>query len=281
LKVAGWLAPLIRHRERLFELRRRALVLQFGGAAGTLAALGDRGVEISAALARELALHFPEIPWHTQRDRIAEVAGWLSLVTGSLGKMAQDVILLAQSEVGEVRESESDAGGSSTMPQKRNPIAAERIVAAARLNASLLSAVHQAQIQEHERGTHGWQVELMSLPQMFVLANGALTVACKLIDGLVVDAERMRRNVAESNGLILAEAVTFALAATMDRSEAKDLVAEACRIAVESGRHLVDVVRERSGADIDWEALKDENNYLGSAEAFIDAVLERSRRESS
>jgi 3-carboxy-cis,cis-muconate cycloisomerase len=199
------------------------------------------------------------------------------MLTGSLAKMAQDVILLAQTEVGEVRESDSDAGGSSTMPQKRNPIAAERIVAAARLNTSLLSAVHQAQVQEHERGTHGWQVELLSLPQIFVLTNGALAGAGALVDSLSIDTQRMRRNIAASNGLILAEAVTFALARFMDRAEAKGLVADACRTAAESGRHLVDVVRERSGADIDWEVLKDENNYLGSADAFIDAVLEQAR----
>jgi 3-carboxy-cis,cis-muconate cycloisomerase len=277
LKVAGWLAPLIRHRERLNELQDRVLVVQFGGAAGTLAALGDRGVETGVALARELDLVLPNMPWHTQRDRMAETAGWLSMLTGSLAKMAQDVILLAQTEVGEVRESDSDAGGSSTMPQKRNPIAAERIVAAARLNTSLLSAVHQAQVQEHERGTHGWQVELLSLPQIFVLTNGALAGAGALVDSLSIDTQRMRRNIAASNGLILAEAVTFALARFMDRAEAKGLVADACRTAAESGRHLVDVVRERSGADIDWEVLKDENNYLGSADAFIDAVLEQAR----
>jgi 3-carboxy-cis,cis-muconate cycloisomerase len=205
LKIAGWLAPLLRHMERLAEFRPRALVVQFGGAAGTLAALGDAGPAVAAGLAHELDLGIPETPWHTQRDRIAETAGWLSMVTGSLAKMAGDVILMAQTEVGEVRESaEAGRGGSSTMPQKRNPVVSERIIVAAQLNAALLSAVHVAQPQEHERGTHGLQVELLSLPRMFALTNGALANAGWLAENLVVDVERMRRNTEAADGLILA-----------------------------------------------------------------------------
>ena len=164
LKVATWLAPLIRHAERLDEISPRLLVVQFGGAAGTLAALGDKGLAVMHGLAEELGLGAPVMPWHAQRDNLVEFAGWLSLLTGSLGKMAQDIILLAQTEVGEVSESaEEGRGGSSTMPQKSNPITSELILAAARNNASLLSALHQAQIQEHERGTHGWQVKEFAL----------------------------------------------------------------------------------------------------------------------
>ena len=159
LKVAAWLAPLLRHAERLKEISARLFVVQFGGAAGTLAALGDKGLAVTEELAKELKLAVPMMPWHAQRDNLVEFAGWLSLVTGSLAKMAQDIILMAQTEVGEVGESgEAGRGGSSTMPQKSNPITSELIVAAARTNAALLSALHQAQIQEHERATHGWQV---------------------------------------------------------------------------------------------------------------------------
>jgi 3-carboxy-cis,cis-muconate cycloisomerase len=278
LKAAGWLAPLLRHLDRLAELRERILVVQFGGAAGTLAALGSRGVEVAAGLASELGLGIPELPWHNQRDRVAETAGWLSLVTGSLAKMAGDVILMSQSEIGEVRESaEIGRGGSSTMPQKRNPIVSERIRAAARINSTLLSAVHQAQVQEHERGTHGLQVELLTLPRMFALTNGALANAYWLANHMVVDVEAMRRNVEAADGLIVAEALVFSLAGEMGRVEAKRIVGEACRTTMETGRHLVDVVRERTGSDLDWEALKDEKNYLGSADAFIDAILEKAR----
>ena len=154
------------------------LAVQLGGAAGTLEPLGDRGVEVAEALAAELGLSTPPLPWHTQRDALAEVAGWLSLVSGSLAKMAQDVILLAQTEIGEVRETaEEGRGGSSTMPQKANPVVSEQIIAAARTNAALLGAMHQALIQEHERATSGWQMEWWTLPRMFELTASALRKA--------------------------------------------------------------------------------------------------------
>ena len=195
LKAAGWLAPLLRHAERLAEIEPRLLVAQFGGAAGTLAALGGNGLAVMQALANELDLGAPAMPWHTQRDGFVEFGGWLSMVSGSLAKMAQDVILMAQTEVGEVGESaEEGRGGSSTMPQKSNPITSELIVAAARMNASLLSALHNAQIQEHERGTHGWQVEWLALPQMVTLTGGALKHAVYLA---IEFASRRRRDAGE------------------------------------------------------------------------------------
>ncbi len=213
LKVAAWLAPLLRHAERLKEISPRLFVLQFGGAAGTLAALGDKGLTVTEELAKELNLAVPVMPWHAQRDNVVEFAGWLSLVTGSLAKMAQDIILLAQTEVGEVGESgEAGRGGSSTMPQKSNPITSELIVAAARTNAALLSALHQAQIQEHERATHGWQVEWLTLPQMVLLTGGALKHGLFLAKNLQVDAAAMRANIARANDVVLAEAAVFALA---------------------------------------------------------------------
>lgn len=286
LKIGGWLAPLLRHHRRLAALRESALVVQFGGAAGTLAALGRSGTAVEAGLARELGLGVPLMPWHTQRDNLAELAGWLSLVSGSLAKMGQDVILLAQTEVAEVRESDDPArGGSSTMPQKNNPIVSELLVAAGRANASLLASMHQALVQEHERGTHGWQVEWLTLPQMFALTSSALKKSVFLSQHLVFDEARMAQNVAASNGLMLAEAITFALAPSfMGRAEAKQMVAASCRVAEEENVHLVDVVRARedlpAGADeIDWEGLKDEAAYLGSADVFIDRVLDATEDE--
>jgi 3-carboxy-cis,cis-muconate cycloisomerase len=281
LKAAGWLMPLIRHLDRLDELSPRLLVLQFGGAAGTLAALGDKGLAVVEALSEDLELAAPVMPWHVQRDSFAEFAGWLSLVTGSLGKMAQDIILLAQTEIGEVAESaEEGRGGSSTMPQKSNPITSELIVAAARTNASLVSAMHQAQIQEHERATHGWQVEWLVLPQMMLLTGGALKHARDLAKNLQVDAAAMRDNITRANDVILAEAAVFSLARCMPRAEAEELVKKACGIAVSQARPMLQVARElaagHAGA-VDWAALQNPANYLGQADKMIDRVLQRAK----
>jgi 3-carboxy-cis,cis-muconate cycloisomerase len=278
-KVAGWLAPLLRHRERLAEIKPRVLVVQFGGAVGTLAALGESGRQVQGALAAELKLTLPPIPWHTQRDSLAELAGWLSMVNGSLAKMAQDVILLAQSEVGEVRESDdSSRGGSSSMPQKNNPIVSELIITAARTNASLLGSMHQAQIQEHERGTHGWQMEWLVLPQMFTLTAAALNKALCLSQNLAVDEARMHANIVASNGLMLAEAASYALArSSISRASANELVKEACQTVLQEDRHLIDVLQEKTNARVNWSALREESNYLGSANTFIDRVVEEAR----
>jgi len=272
LKVAGWLAPLVRHRARLAELRPRLLVVQLGGAAGTLAALGQDGVAVMKALAEELGLDCPPMPWHGQRDAVGELAGWLALVTGTLGKMGQDLVLLAQTEVGEVRAGEG--GGSSTMPHKSNPVAAEMLVALARLNAGLVGAIHQAAIQEHERGGPGWTVEWAVLPQMAVATAAALRHAEVLARTVEVDAERMAANLEASNGLVLAEAASFALAAHMPRAEAQAMVKEAAAEAAAAGRHLMDVlVSKNLGAPVEWEALRDPAAYLGSADVLVDSVL--------
>jgi 3-carboxy-cis,cis-muconate cycloisomerase len=279
LKVTSWIAPMLRHVERLDEILPRLLVVQFGGAAGTLAALGDKGLAVSEALADELKLAVPVMPWHAQRDSLVEFGSWLSLVTGSLGKMAQDVILLAQTEVGEVAESgEQGRGGSSTMPQKSNPITSELMLAAARTNASLLSALHHAQIQEHERATHAWQVEWLTLPQMMILTGGALKHALDLAQNLQVDEAAMRVNMARANDVVLAEAVVFALAKAMPRAKAEEMVKKACGIAISEATPLIDVVKETVAVPdgtVDWQALADPANYLGEAEKIIDRVLDR------
>ena len=275
LKVANWLAPIIRHLHRLEELKLRLLVVQFGGASGTLSALGDQGTAVQTQLAQHLELGTLPTPWHTQRDNFAEFAGWLSLMSASLAKMAQDIILLSQSELGEVRETANSArGGSSTMPQKSNPMISELIIASARTNASLLANMHQAMIQEHERGTHGWQMEWLTLPQMVGLTAVSLKKALFLSKNLVVNSEKMRDNVAQSNGLMLAEAINFALAPKyMSRAEAKKLIRAACQQTYTENRHLIDVMQEKTTAPLDWDALRQEANHLGSTEQFINRVI--------
>ncbi len=275
LKVANWLAPLLRHQERLNELKPRLLVVQFGGAAGTASALGQQGTAVQEKLAQQLKLNTTPTPWHTQRDSFAEFASWLSLLTGSLAKMAQDIILLCQSEIGELRETpDPSRGGSSTMPQKSNPMISELIVAAARTNASLLGNMHQAMIHEHERATHGWQMEWLTLPQMVGLTAVSLQKANFLSQNLVVNVEQMLKNVKQSNGLMMAEAISFALApAHMTRSEAKKLVRKACEQAYSENRHLIDVLKENTKIEIDWGVFENEANHLGSANQFIDQLL--------
>jgi len=282
-KVAGWLAPLLRHRNRLSGQRVGLLQLQFGGAAGTLAALGEKGLAVMQGLAQELDLNLPVMPWHSQRDGYGEFAGWLSMLSAGLAKMAQDVILLAQNEVGEVMESSGeDRGGSSAMPQKRNPIVSELIIAAARTNASLLSAMHNAMIQEHERATHGWQIEWLTLSQMILLTGGTLKNALFLAENLKINEINMRENLERSNYLVLAEAAVQALSGEILRTEAHALVKQACGVAVSENRSLIDVVKQQFGEivpgnKIDWETLAKPENYLGQAQHFIDRVLEQGR----
>jgi len=221
------------------------------------------------------------MPWHSQRDGFGEFAGWLSMLTAGLAKIGQDIILLAQNEVGEVMESGGqDRGGSSAMPQKRNPIVSELLIAAARTNASLLSAMHNAMIQEHERATHGWQMEWLTLSQMIQLTGGALKNALFLAQNLKINAARMRQNIDRSNYLVLAEAAVQALTAEIPRTDAHALVKGACEVAVAKDLSLIDVVRQQFGAiapqnKIDWEALAKPENYLGQTEHFIDRVLEQ------
>ena len=274
LKAAGWIMPLLRHIQRLNELKPRVFAIQHGGAAGTLAASGPKRLDIVDSLAKHFNLWVTPLPWHAQRDSIAEFAGWLSLVSGSLAKIAQDIILLAQNEVGEIREStDRSRGSSSTMPQKSNPVVSELIIAAARSNASLLSAMHNALVQEHERGTHGLQLEWLHLPQMAALTGTALNKAIYLSEHLHIDEDRMRLNVEQTQGLMLAEAAVYALRAHMDASAAKSIVTDGVKKALSSHRHLIDVLAVETSVPIDWEYLKDESNYLGATDQFIDRVL--------
>ena len=276
LKAAGWLSPLVRHRQRLGELRGRLLVVSFGGAGGTLASLAERGLAVETELASELGLGIPDGVWHTQRDNLAEFAGWLSLLTGSLGKMAQDVLLMAQNEVGELRETSiAGKGGSSTLPQKANPISSEVMVSAARFNAGMLSNMHQALIQEHERGGPGWQVEWMCLPQMIACAGGSLAHAAELAEQMSVQLPALGRNLNLSNGLLLAEAASFRLAEFMPRPQAQALVKAACNQSLETGQHLIDLLQSEVSHPVDWDGLRDPRNYLGATDALIDRAIRK------
>jgi 3-carboxy-cis,cis-muconate cycloisomerase len=279
LKIAGWLAALRRHRRRLESIRERALVLQFGGAVGTLAALGDKGLAVSAALAQKLNLREPELPWHTHRDNLVEVATVLGILVGTLGKVARDVSLLMQTEVAEVFEpAEEGRGGSSTMPNKRNPVASAIVLSAAIRVPGLVAALLTAMVQEHERGLGNWQAEWDTLPEIFRLTAAALDRTLDIARGMRVDPEKMAANLKESRGLPLAEAVSVALAAHIGRERAHDLVQRASRRAVAEGRHLREILGEDAeireflnGSDI--ERLMDPGNYLGSASRFIARVV--------
>jgi 3-carboxy-cis,cis-muconate cycloisomerase len=229
-------------------------------------------------LAAELGLTATAAPWHVSRDGLAEAMAFLGLVCGSLAKLATDVILLAQTEVGELAEPYvAGRGSSSTMPQKRNPIASEYILAAARNVHALMPLMFGAMAADHERATGPWQSEPLVLPQTFVLTHGALLHAAAIAEGMVVDADRMRRNLALTHGLIVAEAVMMGLAPHIGRGEAHHVVKHACDAALAENISLADALaREESViSHLDRPAidrLTDPAHYLGSSDAFIDRV---------
>ena len=278
-KAAVWLAPIERHLERLEQLRPRVLMGQFSGAAGTLASLHGRGLEVSDALMEELGLARPAIAWHTARDTIAETLAFLALVTGSLAKIATDVVLLTATETGEVFEPFAPGrGGSSTMPQKRNPVSSELILACAKQVQSRAALVMDAMAADLERSTGPWHVEWAALPEAFVLASGALAQARFLMDGLRVDPEAMRANMDMTRGLIVSEAVMMGLAPALGRQAAHDLVYEACRIATDERRALLDVLLDTTEvtAKLDRDALAqlcEPGNYVGEAPEMVDRLL--------
>ena len=279
-KAAVWRAPIERHRERLAQLRPRVLVGQFGGAAGTLASLGDQGLAVRAALMRELDLREPAISWHVARDGLAEAVLFAGLVTGSLAKIATDVMLMMATELGEAFEPfEHGRGGSSTMPQKRNPISSELIVACAKLVRQHGALMLDAMVQDFERATGPWHAEWIALPESFIATAGALKQAKLMLAGLTVDAARMARNLGMTSGLIVAEAVMMGLAPKLGRQAAHDIVYDACRAAAQSGRALLEVLVENPQVAphfqrAELERLLDPRNYLGSAGAMVDRSLD-------
>ena len=279
-KCAVWMQPLLRSLDRLRELQRSGLAVQFGGAVGTLASLGPRGEEAVEALAAELDLAAPSAPWHVDRGPLAEIACALAILCGGLSKLATDVMLLMQTEVAEASEPhQSGRGGSSTMPQKRNPIACEYVLASARGVHAATPLMLAAMAQDHERATGPWQAEDLALPQIFVLTSGALQHAVAIAEGLVVDPERMRRNLDATGGLIMAESVMMAVAERLGREEAHHRVQAACERAVGHGVGFLDALeadaaiaaafsREVLAARLRPEA------YLGRAGRVVDATLQ-------
>jgi 3-carboxy-cis,cis-muconate cycloisomerase len=278
LKLAEYAAALNRSRTRLQRLRREALALQFGGAAGTLAALGDQGWRIAERLAEELALPLPEAPWHTHRDRVAEAASVLAILAGTCGKIARDVQLLMQTDVAEAFEPQGEGrGGSSTMPHKRNPVAAATALAAATMAPNLAATIFAAQVQDHERSAGPWHAEWPVMPMLQLVTSGALAAIVDIAEGLEVDAARMRVNLDATHGLIMAEAVTFALAETVGKSEANHLVEAAVKRAVAEQQHLRDVLAKDAKVAAHLSAaiaeLFEPMAYQGVSQALIDRLL--------
>ena len=281
-KVAVWLAMFDRHAERLEELRPRVLVGQFAGAAGTLASLGNKGLDVQKAMMEELGLGVPVATWHVARDGLAEVVNFLGLLTGSLGKVAYDVMILASTEFAELYEPfVKGRGASSTMPQKRNPISSELIFAASKAVRQHAGLMLDAMIHDLERATGPWHAEWIALPESFILTAGALHQANFMLDGLIVDEQRMRKNLDMSNGLIVAEAVMMGLAPHIGRQDAHDVVYAACRTVNEKGGTLASVLNSMPevSSRLDpalIERLTDPANYLGAAPQMVDRVLANS-----
>ena len=279
MKISGWLGAVTRHRQRLAELKPRLLCLQFGGASGSLAALGEQAWPVSEALAGELGLQLPDQPWHTQRDRLVEFAGLLGLIAGSLGKLGRDLSLLMQTDVGEVFEpSAPGKGGSSTMPHKRNPVGSAVMIAAATRAPGLVATLLSAMPQEHERSLGLWHAEWETLPELCCLVSGALAQALIAVPALEVDAERMRGNLELTRGLVMAESVSIALAQKVGREKAHHLVERCCRQAVAEQRHLRGVLGDCAEVrdelnDAELDHLLDPAGYLGQERRWVARAL--------
>ncbi|MCW5693447.1 MAG: 3-carboxy-cis,cis-muconate cycloisomerase [Pseudolabrys sp.] len=278
-KVAIWLAMFDRHAARLEELKPRVLVGQFAGAAGTLASLGDKGFAVQEALCAELKLGVPVSTWHVARDGFAEAVNFLALVTGTLGKIALDIMIMASTEFAEVYEPfVKGRGASSTMPQKRNPISSELMLAASKAVRQHAGLMLDAMVQDFERATGPWHAEWIAIPESFVLTAGALHQAKFALGGLIVDDKRMAQNLGMSNGLIVAEAVMMQMAPHIGRQQAHDIVYAACRVVNEEGGTLAavlaadpEVTKHFDKAEI--TRMTDPANYSGLAPQMVDRVI--------
>jgi 3-carboxy-cis,cis-muconate cycloisomerase len=286
LKAAGWLASARRGRRRLRKAFYAAAVLQFGGASGTLASLGNRGIPVAEALSAELGFgDSPPMPWHTQRDQLATLICACGVLTGSLGKMARDISLLMQNEVGEVSEAGGEGrGGSSTMPNKRNPTACSLTLAAAHRVPGLVASFLSAMLQEHERGVGGWQAEWPVVAAVIESTGVAIGSMAEAAEGLSVDAQKMRLNIENTKGAIFAERAMMLLGAKLGRDVAHKVVETAVRKSVNEGRHLAAVLAETAEVTgylgrAELKELEEPEQYLGSAEAFRKALASESDRE--
>jgi len=285
-KAARWASSFKRDLERLEQMKARVLTAQLGGAVGSLASLLDQGSTVVEAYAAQLNLSVPTCTWHGERDRIIETAGFLAIVVGNTGKMARDWSLMMQTEIAEVFEPTAKGrGGSSTMPHKRNPVAAASILAAANRVPALMSSMYQSMVQEHERSLGAWHAEWLALPEIFQLCAGALQRTVEVLQGLEVNSKNMQRNIETTQGLIMAEAVMMALAPKMGRLNAHHLVEKACQQAVAEQSHLQDIVssfvevKQYFSVDELTRIFKPES-YLGNIQDQIDAVLKEAKGEA-
>lgn len=284
-KCAIWLSGFQRHLERLEQLKPRALMVQFGGAAGSLASLGsgDDGIRVRKEMAKDLGLSDPPITWHVARDGVAEITNYLALVGGTLGKLALDIIIMSSNELSEVSEPfVPHRGASSTMPQKRNPISSEVILAASKILRSNAGLVLDGMVSDFERASGPWHLEWVAVPESFVIAVGALNQADFALSGLVVNPKQMLDNLYSTRGLIVAEAVMMGLAPHVGRSKAHDVVYEACKESIENDTSLLEALQTRSEitdkiSNEDLSSLCDAKNYLGSCGLMVDEVLAASR----
>lgn len=278
-KMASILAGIERHRERLDQLKPRVLMGEFGGASGTLSSLEKGAMETQAALMKELGLAQPLISWHTVRDTVAEVGAFLGLVGGSLGKIAMDVKLLMQTEVAEVFEPFAPGrGSSSTMPQKRNPISCLYIHANISVARQHAAALMDAMVADHERSTGPWEIEWVSVPEIFCLMSGALKQTKFVLQGLEVDAQRMRTNIDMTHGLVMSEAVMMGLGPYLGREYAHDLVYDLCRQAIQESRPLIDILEAHPEINrhVNRQQLEHMCNpvhHVGQAGIMVDRVL--------
>jgi 3-carboxy-cis,cis-muconate cycloisomerase len=279
LKAAGWLAMIRRGCAHLESDFGEALLLQFGGAVGTLSALGDKGIEISRILADKLGIACPDAPWHTHRDRLAVLVCSLGVLTGTLGKMARDVSLLMQNEVGEVAEAGGEGrGGSSTMPHKRNPIGCTLTLAAANRLPGLVASFLSGMIQENERGVGGWQAEWSTVSAVVQAAGLAASSMAEVAEGLTVDTERMQENIAATCGAVFAERAMILLGSALGRDAAHSILEQASRRCAQQKRHLADVLGDMPEVTAHLDAaairdLEDPKQYLGVAESFRRRLL--------
>ena len=285
-KAARWASSFKRDLDRLEQMKARVLTAQLGGAVGSLASLLDQGSTVVEAYAAQLNLSVPTCTWHGERDRIIEIAGFLAIVVGNTGKMARDWSLMMQTEIAEVFEPTAKGrGGSSTMPHKRNPVAAASILAAANRVPALMSSMYQSMVQEHERSLGAWHAEWLAVPEIFQLCAGALQRTVEVLQGLEVNSKNMQRNIETTQGLIMAEAVMMALAPKMGRLNAHHLVEKACQQAVTEQSHLQDIVssfvevKQYFSVDELTRIFKPES-YLGNIQDQIDAVLKEAKGEA-
>ena len=280
MKLAGWLDALLRHQQRLTACREQVCVLQFGGASGTLASLGEHASSVVQVMAHELDLAIPHLPWHAHRDRFVECATTLGMLTGTLGKIARDISLMSQTEVAELSElSAPGRGGSSSMPHKRNPVGSAAVLSAATRVPALVATLLSAMPNEHERALGGWQSEWETLPEIVSLSAAALAHLRSVIDGLHVDTERMRQNIDTSRGMVMAESVALALATSLGRAQAHQIVEAACHKAYAENSDLLTVLQtepEVVGVLSKQRLVQlfDPLSYVGEAGSFVDRVLE-------